>query len=163
MSRVIREERKVQPPRDQRSGWSNRNKLFDARALTTGSEEIKVERKSDKRPPERCRLCKSAHSLDDCEKFAKMSYAEKLEVVKSNGLCLGCLRYGHMKRDCRGKKVCATCKGFHPTSLHNATPRAPQQTERPEAPSRSTEEVVITSHRVSTQDPKTEMPVTHTP
>ena len=140
------------PPNDQRSGWSNRNKPFDARALTTGSEEVKVERKSDKRPPERCRLCKSAHSLDDCEKFAKMSYAEKLEVVKSNGLCLGCLRYGHMKRDCRGKKVCATCKGFHPTSLHNTTPRAPQQTERPEAPSRSTEEVMITSHRVSTQD-----------
>ncbi|RMX52198.1 hypothetical protein pdam_00024091 [Pocillopora damicornis] len=154
MSRVIGEERKVQPPRDQRSGWSNRNKPFDARALTTGSEEVKVERKSNKRTPERCRLCKSAHSLDDCEKFAKMSYAEKLEVVKSNGLCLGCLRYGHMKRDCRGKKVCTTCKGFHPTSLHNATPRASQQTERPEAPSRSTEEVVITSHRVSTQDPQ---------
>lgn len=92
MSRVIGEERKVQPPHNQRSGWSNRNKPFDARALTTGSEEVKVERKSDKRP------CKSAHSLDDCEKFAKMSYAEKLEVVKSNGLCLGCLRYGHMKR-----------------------------------------------------------------
>ena len=135
MSRVIGEERKVQPQRDQRSGWSNRNKPFDARALTTGSEEVKVERKSDKRPPEHCRLCKSAHSLDDCEKFAKMSYAEKLEVVKSNGLCLGCLRYGHMKRDCHGKKVCATCKGFHPTSLHNATPRAPQQTERSETPS----------------------------
>lgn len=80
-----------------------------------------------------------------------MSYAEKLEVVKSNGLCLGCLRYGHMKRDCRGKKVCTTCKGFHPTSLHNATPRASQQIQ---APSRSTEEVVITSHRVSTQDPQ---------
>ena len=152
MSRVIGEERKVQPPRDQRSGWSNRNKPFDARALTTGSEEVRVERKSDKRPPERCRLCKSAHSLDDCGKFAKMSYAEKLEVVKSNGLCLGCLRYGHMKRDCRGKKVCATCKGFHPTSLHHTTPRAPQQTERPKRPLGSTEEVMITSHRVSTQD-----------
>ena len=152
MSRVIGEERKVQPPRYQRSGWSNRNKPFDARALTTGSEEVRVERKSDKRPPERCRLCKSAHSLDDCGKFAKMSYAEKLEVVKSNGLCLGCLRYGLMKRDCRGKKVCATCKGFHPTSLHNKTPRAPQQTERPETPLGSTEEVMITSHRVSTQD-----------
>ena len=152
MSRVIGEERKVEAPRDQRSGWSNRNKPFDARALTTGSEEVRVERKSDKRPPERCRLCKSAHSLDDCGKFAKMSYTERLEVVKSNGLCLGCLRYGHMKRDCCGRKVCATCKGFHPTSLHNTTPRAPQQTERPETPLGSTEEVMITSHRVSTQD-----------
>ena len=148
MSRVIGEERKVQPPRDQTSGSSNRNKPFNARALMTGSEEVRVERNSDKRPPESCHLCKSAHSLNDCGKFAKMSFTKKLEVVKSNGLCLGCLRYGHIKGYCRGKKVCATCKGFHPTSLHNTTPRAPQQTERPETPLGSTEEVMITSHRV---------------
>ena len=35
-----------------------------------------------------------------------------------NALCLGFLKWGHMKRVCR-RLVCKTCNGFHPTSLHS--------------------------------------------
>lgn len=84
-----------------------------------GFEEVRVERKSDKRLFECCCLCKFVYSLDDCGKFVKMLYVEKLEVVKSNGFCLGCLCYGYMKRDCCGKKVCVICKGFYLIFLYN--------------------------------------------
>ena len=80
-----------------------------------------------------------------------MSLTERLEVVKSNGLCLGCLRYGHMKNDCRGRKVCTTCNGFHPTSLHIDTPRVPQQGVKSAVQPQSTPKEA-TSHRVNTHD-----------
>ena len=98
--RVVEDERKAQ--QQQRSGRFNsspKNKPLGAKTFATGSEEVKGGRKGDKKPPERCRLCKNAHGLDECDKFAKMPHTERMEFVKSNGLCLGCLRYGHMKKD----------------------------------------------------------------
>ena len=35
-----------------------------------------------------------------------------------NGLCFGCLRHGHMSKNCTGKSVCKICQRRHPTSLH---------------------------------------------
>ena len=78
---------------------------------------------------------------------------ERMEVVRSNGLCLGCLKYGYMKKDCRGRKICTPCKGFHPTSLHLDAPMTPQHNTKPAVPpaSASTE---ATSHQINTHDPK---------
>ena len=136
MTRVKEEEKKEEPQPQRKSRFigNYKNKLLGAGTFATGSDEVEsdpIERKGDKRPPERCRLCKNADNLDECDEFAKLSLTERLEVVKSNGLCLGCLRYGHMKKDCRGRKVCTTCNGFHPTSLHIDTPRVPQQGVKP--------------------------------
>ena len=105
--------------------------------------------KGERKQPERCRLCKNTHNLKECDNFKKMLHTERIEFVKSNGLCLGCLRYGHMKKDCRGKKVCSTCKGFHPTSLHTNVPKPEGKTET--SPTNSSKEV--TSHRVNTHEP----------
>ena len=33
----------------------------------------------------------------------------------------GCLKWGHVNKDCHGKKLCKTCNGPHPTSLHDQT------------------------------------------
>ena len=79
-----------------------------------------------------------------------MLHTERIEFVKSNGLCLGCLKYGHMKKDCRGKKVCSTCKGFHPTSLHTNVPKP--EGKPGTSPKNSSAEV--TPHRVNTHEPE---------
>ena len=50
--------------------------------------------------------------------FLKKSLAERRDFIKMNALCLGFLKWGHMKRVCR-RLVCKTCNGFHPTSLHS--------------------------------------------
>ena len=150
MTRVAEEKKKTDPP--QRNGSSNlKREPPGAKSFATGSEEVKNGRKEDKKQPERCRLCKNTHNLDECNKFTKMSHAERMEVVRSNGLCLGCLKFGHMKKDCRGRKVCASCKGFHPTSLHIDVPKAPQKETKPVVPpNNSTAEA--TSHRVNALD-----------
>lgn len=35
------------------------------------------------------------------------------------GLCHGCLKWGHLCKDCRHGKICSTCNGSHPTLLHD--------------------------------------------
>ena len=79
-----------------------------------------------------------------------MLHTERIEFVKSNGLCLGCLKYWHMKKDCRGKKVCSACKGFHQTSLHTNVPKPEGKPgTSPKNPSAE-----VTSHRVNTHEPE---------
>lgn len=144
-------EKKDETQRRGRFNGNNRNKPFDAGSFATEAEEVKDssrERKEDKKPKrDHCLLCKKAHNLDECEKFAKMSQTEKIEFIRSRGICLGCLKYGHMKRDCRGRKICKKCKGFHPTSLHIDTPASPEQTISEGIPE-------VTSHRVDVSNTK---------
>ena len=48
-----------------------------------------------------------------------MSSEERHEAVKRYGLCRGCLRHGHIWRECRSKRRCEKCGYSHPTLLHN--------------------------------------------
>ena len=70
-----------------------------------------------------------------------MSQTEKIEFIRSRGICLGCLKYGHMRKDCRGRKICKKCKGFHPTSLQLDSPASQEQNSNEGIPE-------VTSHRV---------------
>ena len=80
--------------------FGNRKKEpLGANSLATGSEEVSSGNEGERKQPERCRLCKNTHNLNECDKFKKMLHTERIEFVKSNGLCLGCLKYGHMKKD----------------------------------------------------------------
>ena len=110
-------ERKEELQRRARFSGSNRNRSLGAGSFATEAEEVKDssrERKEDKKPKaDHCLLCKKAHNLDECEKIAKMSETEKIEFIRSRGICLGCLEYGHMKEDCPGRKICKKCKGLH--------------------------------------------------
>ena len=138
-------ERKEELQRRGRFTGNNRNKSLGAGSSVTEAEEVKDssrERKEDKKPKaDHCLLCK-AHNLDECEKFAKMSQTKRIEFIRSRGICLGCLKYGHMKKDCRGRKICKKCKGFHPTSLqHIDTPASQEQNSVQGIPE-------VTSHRV---------------
>ncbi|XP_067027926.1 uncharacterized protein [Acropora muricata] len=157
MSRIKEQERKEDPQRRRRPISYGRNKPVAAGSFATRSNELKEgsnERRDDRRPkPERCLLCKNNHNLDECDRFALMSQTEKREYVKSRGLCLGCLKFGHMKKDCRGRKTCKKCNGFHPSSLHIDHP-VPSDQVAMQAVDQQAKPTEVTSNRVEVQDKK---------
>ena len=86
-----------------------------------------------------CVLCKSdKHPLYICTKFKALPHDKMVSTLKSNGLCLNCLRPGHSVRDCGSVHRCKKCQKPHHTLLHieakeeNSTP-APAQGPPPPA------------------------------
>ena len=67
-----------------------------------------------------CSFCgNSSHNLEVCRKLSKQPHKEKLEYLKSKGLCFGCLKKAqHMCKDCKHKLKCTKCDINHPTVLH---------------------------------------------
>jgi hypothetical protein len=65
-----------------------------------------------------CVKCLKSHHLNDCEDFRRLTLRERQQFVKKSGLCFGCLRAGHLSRNCRNRLICKDCKKPHPTSLH---------------------------------------------
>ena len=57
-----------------------------------------------------------------------MNLKERQAAVLKHGLCRGCLKRGHIWRQCSKKQECTICGRRHPTSLHDDafTPRTPQ-------------------------------------
>ncbi|RXN18705.1 hypothetical protein ROHU_025998 [Labeo rohita] len=67
-----------------------------------------------------CLFCQnSEHQIHDCSKFSARSLEERRQFIKDTKLCYGCLKLGHSARDCRSRHSCNTCKGRHPTCLHD--------------------------------------------
>ena len=116
-SRPKDEDKKEEPQRRARFRSNYKNKPVGTSSFASGSSELKnntTQRKAERKSSESCPLCKCTHNLDDCDKFAKMCQTERMDVIKSNGLCLGCLKYGHMKKDYRIRKVCKFVTAFTP-------------------------------------------------
>jgi len=65
-----------------------------------------------------CCYCQGKHALNDCIKLKSVSQDKKVEYLKRNGHCFGCLKKGHMSKDCNKKMVCQICQRKHPTLLH---------------------------------------------
>ena len=66
-----------------------------------------------------CPCCgRSNHSLDDCSIFKGKTYEERREFILSNGLCFGCLRRGHLSKQCISRLTCEICRKKHPTLIH---------------------------------------------
>lgn len=66
-----------------------------------------------------CVLCKSdKHPLYICSKFKALPHDKMISTLRSNGLCLNCLRPGHFVRDCRSVHRCKKCQNPHHTLLH---------------------------------------------
>lgn len=61
-------------------------------------------------PPKACVMtgCTQVHYLGQCQEFAKLSYADKMEVVKQHHLCRCCLMAGHMATICK-RYGCSKC------------------------------------------------------
>ncbi|KAJ7389136.1 hypothetical protein OS493_033460 [Desmophyllum pertusum] len=92
-------------------GWKSNNyskkKLFKAGTSATGSGEVKnsgVDSREERKPKAlSCPLCKDPPDLDLCKQFLKMSLAERRDVIRVKALYLGCLKWGHTRKDCRGR------------------------------------------------------------
>ena len=70
-------------------------------------------------PLSNCVVCKSEkHPLYVCARFKSMSHEDKLSFLKSNGLCINCLRPGHYVKSCRSLHKCKLCQKPHHTLLH---------------------------------------------
>ena len=67
---------------------------------------------------ELCLYCGELHLLLRCSELNKISQKEKIEFLKTKGICFGCLKPGHINKQCRGRLVCDECHLNHPTILH---------------------------------------------
>ena len=75
-----------------------------------------------------CVLCRSEkHPLYYCSKFKGMSHDQRFSVVKSNSLCMNCLKAGHFLHECKSSHHCRNCQRPHHTLLHNDA-QTPQPT-----------------------------------
>lgn len=68
---------------------------------------------------ESCYFCKGPHFDDACKEFIRLALPERMQFIRTRGLCHWCLRWGHLRKDCRQRKSCATCSGLHPALLHD--------------------------------------------
>lgn len=66
-----------------------------------------------------CVYCKGEqHSLTVCRKLKSKPHKEKIDFLRSKGLCFACLKHGHMSSGCKEKAQCQECSRLHPTLLH---------------------------------------------
>lgn len=70
-----------------------------------------------------CLVCKDeTQGVAKCPIFAKRTTDEKKAFIHENHLCFGCLRKGHITKDCKKRHICSTCGKHHPTCLHIEKP-----------------------------------------
>ena len=67
---------------------------------------------------EACLYCEESHLLSKCSKLKQISQREKIEFLRGKGICFGCLKAGHMSKECRSRLSCDECNLKHPTILH---------------------------------------------
>lgn len=65
-----------------------------------------------------CSFCLDSHEITDCRRFKSQPDDKKVEHLKKNGHCFGCLKKGHLSKNCIKKMICEICKCKHPTLLH---------------------------------------------
>ena len=122
-SKTLREEENKKEDVDRRVKG---NKNFIRRnCFGTGANEVKhdIERnkKEDKPRRESCSFCKGPLFIDVCNEFRKLLLSENMQFIRARGLSHGCLRWGHLRKDCIQRKNCTSCSGPHPTLLHDVT------------------------------------------
>lgn len=68
-----------------------------------------------------CLFCAKNHTFESCETFKTKPNGEKIEFLKTNGMCFGCLTKGHISKICKNRMKCEMCSMLHPTILHIPT------------------------------------------
>lgn len=99
-----------------------------ATAVSTGSEQFSSKTKLNAQgrsvnafsavSSKLCAFCGKDHAIGLCDLFKWKSNKEKVEFLKANGMCFGCLGKGHMNSNCQRRLICQICKTNHPTVLH---------------------------------------------
>ncbi len=53
-----------------------------------------------------------------CQELLTKPHNARVELLKTKGVCFGCLVKGHMSRTCKNRQTCSVCSKQHPTILH---------------------------------------------
>ncbi len=70
-------------------------------------------------PTASCVVCKSEkHPLYACTRFKSMPHDKMIATIRTNGLCLNCLRPGHIVKQCSSLNRCRKCQKPHHTLIH---------------------------------------------
>ena len=85
-----------------------------------------------------CIVCKTEkHPLYACPRFKAYPHDQKIGTLKSNGICMNCLRAGHFVKNCKSLHHCKTCQKPHHTLLHidnsHASSTHPSTSSTPES------------------------------
>ena len=75
-----------------------------------------------------CPYCKGSHYLPNCKSFESKSQGDKTAFIQKSGRCFGCLRKGHISKDCTMRHKCNICHRMHPTVLHQTRETDPRET-----------------------------------
>ncbi len=83
-----------------------------------------------------CVCCSKNHTLDQCPHLEEKTHRDKIAFIRKKGICFGCLRIGHLSKDCEKRLTCKVCNQNHPSVLHiNQKERAsntdPNQSRKP--------------------------------
>lgn len=69
-------------------------------------------------PQPSCKLCDTNHALKNCPQFNSLDPVSRNEFVSKNNICLNCLSYKHLRKDCKSKFLCKYCRRNHHSLLH---------------------------------------------
>ncbi|KAL1277030.1 hypothetical protein QQF64_023703 [Cirrhinus molitorella] len=70
-----------------------------------------------------CLYCNNGHELMSCLQFEMQPHREKMNFIRQNGICFGCLtKGGHVSKDCTKHLTCNICNKPHPSVLHIIRP-----------------------------------------
>ena len=103
-------------PSAEGKGTSARSLATDQ--ATTSAKELKSGESTQKRN-KLCPFCKGSHYLPDCKEFMQQAIENRIGFIQQEKRCFGCLRTGHVTKNCRLRHTCQKCKGRHPTALHD--------------------------------------------
>ena len=88
-------------------------------AVKDGSITQYTENKTKSSTIHNCLFCsQNVHSLDKCPQFKMKGHRDKINFIKERGICFGCLKVGHISKDCRSRLDCDVCHQKHPGVLH---------------------------------------------
>ena len=66
-----------------------------------------------------CVLCKTdKHPLYACPRFKAQTHDKIISMLKTNGLCMNCLKPSHFVKQCKSLHRCRKCQKPHHTLLH---------------------------------------------
>lgn len=102
----------------QASSDQQSNKSSESVGQSNSSRGQSTSRKSGRKPG-LCLFCSYNHETINCRKLCSASEADREAFIKAKSVCLGCLKPGHLRKDCSNWAQCQVCQSkFHPTALH---------------------------------------------
>ncbi|KAE8291618.1 hypothetical protein D5F01_LYC08974 [Larimichthys crocea] len=121
-----------------------------AKVLASASEE-KPDTEGQKGNARECMFCeKTNHAIQTCRKFMEKPVKERIKYVQTKKLCFACLKPGHHSKSCEKRSFCNTCKGRHPTCLHEDRTKADESVQA----DRQRESGKQTKEKESSKEPK---------